>query len=93
MTFSTYWRNGALDTYGNSDTEEKEIFAFFENFMSEYYTTLPNAVVLDFGIIKNKGWALIEANPAWCSGLYACDPTKALEVIIKSCQPCQGSKS
>ncbi|MDW9381914.1 ATP-grasp domain-containing protein [Chryseobacterium sp. JV558] len=47
--------------------------------------SLPPAIVLDFGIIKGKGWALIEANPAWCSGLYACDAEKALEVIVKSC--------
>ncbi|REC41208.1 hypothetical protein DRF69_16010 [Chryseobacterium sp. 5_R23647] len=53
--------------------------------MQQYSETLSKAIVLDFGIIKGKGWALIEANPAWCSGLYACDAEKVLEVIVESC--------
>ena len=68
-----------------SETEQENLFEFFEIFIQKYSSTLPKAVVLDFGIIKGKGWALIEANPAWCSGLYACDAEKALEVIVKSC--------
>lgn len=89
-TYSTYWRNGEFDTNGLSATEEIGMFTFFENFIKENHSTLPKAVVVDFGIIRDKGWALIEANPAWCSGLYACNPSKALEVIVKSCQPNQG---
>ncbi len=61
------------------------MFSFFDSFIRKYASTLPPAIVLDFGIIKEKGWALIEANPAWCSGLYACDAEKALEVIVESC--------
>ncbi|MBB4804935.1 hypothetical protein HNP38_000207 [Chryseobacterium defluvii] len=84
-TFSSYWRNEAFDTNSLSDIEEKEMFALFDAFMEKHSATLPHAIVLDFGIIKGKGWALIEANPAWCSGLYACDAVKALEVIVESC--------
>jgi len=58
---------------------------FFKDFIQKYSETLPKAIVLDFGIIKGEGWALIEANPAWCSGLYACDAEKVLEVIVESC--------
>lgn len=61
------------------------MFDFFKNFIQQHSETLPKAIVLDFGIIKAKGWALIEANPAWCSGLYNCDAEKALEVVVKSC--------
>jgi len=84
-TYFSYWRNNAFDTNPLSETEQKDLFAFFNKFMKQYAETLPKAVVLDFGIIKGKGWALIEANPAWCSGLYACDAEKALEVIVESC--------
>jgi len=84
-THSSYWRNNAFDTDPLSETEQKDLFEFFENFIKQYSETLPEAIVLDFGIIKGKGWALIEANPAWCSGLYACDAEKALEVIVESC--------
>ncbi|MCS4302339.1 ATP-grasp domain-containing protein [Chryseobacterium sp. BIGb0232] len=84
-TYSSYWRNNSFDTNSLSETEQKDMFGFFNNFMKQYSDTLPKAIVLDFGIIKGKGWALIEANPAWCSGLYACDAEKALEVVVKSC--------
>jgi hypothetical protein len=84
-TYSSYWRNNTFNTNLLSETEEKDMFEFFNDFIKQYSETLPKAIVLDFGIIKGKGWALIEANPAWCSGLYACDAKKALEVIVKSC--------
>ncbi|HAO09333.1 MAG TPA: hypothetical protein DCQ50_20670 [Chryseobacterium sp.] len=85
ITHSSYWRNDIFDTNPLSENEQKELFDFFKNFIQQYGETLPKAIVLDFGIIKGKGWALIEANPAWCSGLYACDAEKALEVVVKSC--------
>ncbi|MGU3373799.1 ATP-grasp domain-containing protein [Chryseobacterium sp. M5A1_1a] len=84
-THSSYWRNNNFDTALLSEIEEKELFKFFTDFIQQYSSTLPKAIVLDFGIIKEKSWALIEANPAWCSGLYACDAEKALTVIVESC--------
>ncbi len=84
-TYSSYWRNNTFNTNLLSETEEKDMFEFFTDFIKQYSETLPKAIVLDFGIIIGKGWALIEANPAWCSGLYACDAEKALEVIVESC--------
>ncbi|TZF95237.1 DUF4343 domain-containing protein [Chryseobacterium panacisoli] len=84
-TYSSYWRNDSFDTNELSKKEKKDLFQFFESFIQKYSSTLPTGIVLDFGIIKGKGWALIEANPGWCSGLYACDAEKALEVIVNSC--------
>lgn len=42
--------------------------------------------VIDVGIIHNKGWAVIETNQAWASGLYGCDPMQALKVMEASCE-------
>lgn len=42
------------------------------------------ASVIDVGIIPGKGWAVIETNQAWASGLYGCDPMEALKVMEKS---------
>lgn len=84
-TYSSYWRNDDFDTNPLSEIEHNDLFNFFEDFIQNYTEKLPKAIVLDFGIIKEKGWALIEANPAWCSGLYACDAEKALDVIVESC--------
>lgn len=44
--------------------------------------TVPS--VIDVGRIKGKGWAIIETNQAWASGLYGCDPLAALQVMEKS---------
>lgn len=41
--------------------------------------------VVDVGYIHGKGWAIIESNQAWASGLYGCDPMQALRVMEKSC--------
>lgn len=45
-------------------------------------TTVPS--VIDVGRIRGKGWAIIETNQAWASGLYGCDPLAALQVMEKS---------
>jgi hypothetical protein len=45
---------------------------------------LPNGVVIDFGMLPNGEWALIEFNEAWASGLYYCDPLKCLDAIVES---------
>jgi hypothetical protein len=45
-------------------------------------TTVPS--VIDVGRIKGKGWAIIETNQAWASGLYGCDPGQVLKVLEES---------
>ncbi|MGW3245869.1 ATP-grasp domain-containing protein [Streptomyces sp. NPDC001070] len=47
---------------------------------------LPGAVVVDVGPIDG-GWAVIEANAAWASGHYACDPDAALDVALRAAAP------
>jgi hypothetical protein len=46
--------------------------------------TVPS--VVDVGWIKDKGWAIIETNEAYASGLYGCDPVEALLVMSKAVQ-------
>jgi len=43
------------------------------------------ASVIDVGIIRGKGLAIIESNQAWASGIYGCDPGNVLEVLEQSC--------
>lgn len=47
---------------------------------------LPPAFVVDVGLIEDRGWAIIEFNPAWCSGLLSADPDKVLGVLARSCR-------
>ena len=47
----------------------------------------PRAVVLDVGVIAGRGWAVVEQNAAWGSGIYGCDPREVLEVLRYAAVP------
>ena len=52
----------------------------------------PKAFVLDVGIIKGKGWAVVEPNECWGAGIYGCSPRKVLEVLLAATvQRCQAT--
>ncbi|WP_330334467.1 ATP-grasp domain-containing protein [Streptomyces sp. NBC_00536] len=50
------------------------------------FPTLPSAIVVDVGLADGR-WAVIEANAAWASGTYACDPGLALDVVLRAAAP------
>lgn len=52
-------------------------------FDADFLQTVPS--VVDVGYIPGKGWAIIETNQAWASGLYGCDPWRALQVMEQAC--------
>lgn len=58
-------------------------FLYDSEFHDFDITTVPS--VIDVGRIKGKGWAIIETNQAWASGLYGCDPGEVLKVLEQSC--------
>ena len=47
---------------------------------------MPPAFVVDVGLLDDRGWAVVEFNPAWCSGLLSADPVKVLDVLKRSCR-------
>lgn len=65
---------------------ESAIDDFMDNLLYdlpfENIETFPS--VIDVGRIPGKGWAVIETNQAWASGLYGCDPVDALKVMEQS---------
>lgn len=83
-TFSVYVRDGVLqaplDSQHSAD-EERGLRDFLGALLADPAVDLPRAVVLDVGIIPGRGWAVVEANAAWGSGLYGADPGEALQVI------------
>lgn len=84
QTMSIYFRNGELQKdQGFEATFEEMVEAtrFLEAFLSDKQVLVPRATVIDIGIIANRGWAVVEQNPAWGSGIYGCDPEKVLEVL------------
>lgn len=65
--------------FGDSSAE---IFGDLTTTITQTYP-LPRGVVIDFGWLDGK-WVLLEANEAWASGLYDCDPAKVFDVVEAS---------
>ncbi|WP_298517025.1 ATP-grasp domain-containing protein [uncultured Kordia sp.] len=87
QTWSTYIYNGEIELKNTIlENEETEMLSFLNEFLTDKTIDLPKAVVIDVGYISDKGWALIEANPVWSSGVYACNPKKVIDTIVKSCE-------
>jgi hypothetical protein len=92
VTLSPYLRHGELveQPDGSWAAEPDEVSAaeaFCKAVLSDSHLSVPPAFVLDVGIIADHGWAVIEANPAWGSGLYGCDPEEVLRVVRRACIP------
>jgi hypothetical protein len=45
---------------------------------------LPPAFAVDVGLVDGRGWAVVEFNPAWCSGLLGADPGVVLGVLERA---------
>lgn len=87
QTISVYLRNGELQRdqqYTATDREIEAAEAYVQQVMSDPRVDFPKAGVLDVGIISGRGWAVVEQNAAWGSGLYGCDPVKVLHVLRQS---------
>ncbi|MEM0997346.1 MAG: ATP-grasp domain-containing protein [Bacteroidota bacterium] len=84
-TGSVYFRNGiTAEEAGEWNCTAEEYRAAKSIAESAYAATaehLPDCVVIDTGYIRGKGWAVIEANPIWGSGLYGSDPARVLETL------------
>lgn len=83
-TMSPYLRQdqlAALDDYESPDEERSAAAGFGRTILSDKSVELPRSVVLDVGVITDRGWAVVEANSAWGSGIYGCDPDEVLAVI------------
>jgi len=83
-TASPYLRSGfhAQQTDYEATREELEAATdFAEQALAETKRFTPRAIVLDVGQVADKGWAVVEANGAWGSGIYGCDPDAVLDVI------------
>jgi hypothetical protein len=82
QTLSPYWRGdrtAQIDgSWPMSDDERQGAVDFAARVLSENSLTVG---VLDVGIISDFGWAVVEANPAFGSGIYGCDPLQVLQVV------------
>lgn len=89
-TLSPYFRDGQLvqtdeDLWPATEDETVEALAFGNAVLGDVNVEAPPAFVLDVGVVTGKGWAVVEANPAWASGIYGCDPERVLPVLHRAC--------
>jgi hypothetical protein len=88
---------GRYVTYGRLDPaplgdcpEHSGLLAFTRELLTSHGSTLPRACVLDIGLMHDRTadggtrWAVVEANMAWFSHLYASDADRALDVVLAS---------
>ncbi len=83
---SLYSRHGELvaDAFVEADSIVEQRAEFLASFLNCENVALPPAVVVDIGMIEGRGWAVVEANPAFGAGIYRCDPAKVLPVLARS---------
>jgi hypothetical protein len=84
MTVSPYLRHGELARNEDGDwpAAEDELRQAEETATAALDCGgLPDAIVVDVGEITGRGWTVVEANAAWGSGLYGCDPEAVLDVV------------
>jgi hypothetical protein len=88
-TMSSYLREGTLveaedGSWPASAEETTEAEHYIHSVLVDHAISLPPAVVVDIGRIAGQGWAIIEANAAWGSGIYGCDPEHVLDVLSRA---------
>lgn len=89
-TLSPYIRGGdlardAAGAWESRDGETEEATAFLEALLADPEADIPPAAVIDVGRIQGRGWAVVEANPAWGAGICGCDPAAVLPVLRRAC--------
>jgi hypothetical protein len=60
--------------------------SFCMRLVSRSGLSFPPAFVIDIGLIDDRGWAVVEFNPVWCSGLLGANPKNVLTVLDRACQ-------
>lgn len=92
VTMSPYLRDGrsaqvADGSWPLAADELAEAVGFAEKVLADPRVRLPAAVALDIGRVAGRGWAVVEINSAWGSGIYGCDPAAVLPVLARASAP------
>lgn len=88
-TLALYEEDGRLTKqagrWPRSAPSDGDALAFAQRVVDDPAIDAPPAFVMDVGLIADRGWAVLEANPAWGSGIYGCDPARVLGVVARAC--------
>ena len=72
------WKPGAASTIPAS------LAAFCERLLDRMHRSLPPAFVVDVGVLESGHWAIVEFNPAWCSGILGAEVGGVLKAVERS---------
>jgi hypothetical protein len=83
--WSPYWLYGALARKDDKWVVDPDLLemtrSLVDRLLDDPCVEIPKALVLDCGVIRGVGAAIVEANVASGSGIYGCDPKDVLEVL------------
>lgn len=91
-TISPYQRHGEIiqdhsSLLGATQSELDAARQCADTVLRSSAVNCPPAFVLDVGIIDGRGWAVVEFNECWASGIYSCDPHRVLDTLLRACVP------
>ena len=64
------------------ESEIDQVREYAETVLNHPVVKTPSAFTLDVGVIRSRGWAVVECNECWASGIYACDPAAVLKTLL-----------
>jgi hypothetical protein len=83
--WSPYWLDGELARRGDEWVVEPDLATatrgLMERLLADPAVDVPAALVIDAGIIRGLGAAVVEANEAPGAGIYGCWPPDVLDVL------------
>jgi hypothetical protein len=69
---------------GGAGAMPPSLVAFCERLNDRMRAALPPAFVVDVGVLEDGRWAVVEFNPAWCSGILGADVEGVLRVLERA---------
>ncbi|MCR9197387.1 MAG: ATP-grasp domain-containing protein [Planctomycetaceae bacterium] len=87
---SPYLRDGVharRSDYAASEDELQQAIGLATQVLHHAEVATPRAIVIDVGRLSTGEWAVVEANSAWGSGIYGCDPNRVLDVVQRATVP------
>jgi hypothetical protein len=85
---SCYIRGGNIaEDWAELPGEREGALALLEALLADDAVELPPALVIDVGQLSTGDWAVVEANPAWASGICGCEPRAILSVLAAATVP------
>jgi hypothetical protein len=69
---------------GSAGAMPPSLVAFCDRLYDRMEAALPPAFVVDVGVLDDGRWAVVEFNPAWCSGILGADVEAVLRVVERA---------